>query len=1368
MKNSLRHYLKNLKRDKKRRRRSLALLLIVSMVVALSVSVGLRRTGVAMETTATTETEQQNAESAADTTAEATTVTETTDATTETDTTASDATDAAVTDTATDAEDSTAVTPVSEADAATEETTDDTAVSEETTDATTEETTEETTEGEEVVSSSSEDTTEDAADTFELSGQTTSGITVKVTGDAASLPYPADEITLEVKDQTMDDLSEEAKALYDKVLAVQNSNADKIVEEQTAEDGTVDEKDITEEAAQIASTTDGEIVKASDLEDGSVDDAETTTAGETADETTDTTEAAEETATDETVASTSEATTEDASEETTETTITNRLIDVTLKHGDEEVEPTGEVQVEITSDALKDTESMLTVIHLDETNNQAVDTEADVNTDSGIVALTMDSFSTVVVSKTKSGSTGVSYEDLATAFSNAAAGATITLEDNYDFSYDGASITVEKDIILNLNGHHIHFNNSSSCGFSVASGVTFTVEDLKAPSETVTEQSSANKYNNTATNSLDDNTNTDTLTYYVTESSVSGTTTTETVYKHEYSTSGYIAGDIKDGDQTGVIQVQSGGTFNLVSGLITCHTDYSGGYGNGHTVYNSGTFNMTGGYIAGRTTDQMGGGLCATDGSTSNLSGGVIAANTATNGGAGIYINDASTINVSGNAVISGNISNYSSAEYGGGGGIYADNAAVNISGGNITNNRYIGCNSDNNSKYGGGGVFANNNSVVTMTDGHVTGNYSQNAGGGMYIGSWNSKATLYLDGGTVASNYCETGEGAGIRIAGGNSTHSVGTISGSKATYITNNYNNTDTEWGGGGIFVQEGGDLSLTNALITQNTADGFGGGFSACPTGTSDLDMTRAAIYGNTANGNNFSQKIVNNNYNKQDDSEAAEGKYGYTITGTDATDYFVINYNHYTSGYIATLTNDMLGGGKSNWHGKATTGDNVYKLDINDADITGTTQITRIGAFTANPSTSDKENAVSAAKVFITNNHSHTNGGGIMTNGNVSVGEVRSRMTYPSITIDGVKELLLNNISQTIIDGEFSFYLLSAEPKYDSENNKWVYSGTTTNVTTTSDGYLATASVTEDGSFTFSDVSLADFVSEDATNKVITLYLVEAPGSDTSIDYDTTIWKIELPYSATETTDESSSLKVTTITYALQNSGTKFYKKSGTSSYVEDSSDSPTWTFALDTDAVSGKITTNSGKSSFSNTIPTAAIKIYKYASGTTSAALKGAEFAMYSDSACETQITEDATGTPLNTVTDENGELSLGYLKPGTYYLKETDAPDGYYAVDKVIMITVATDGTVKAEFTDESTIGLDVTTDYKISETESSNSSSTDSVYWINIANSTGSELPNTGGIGTTWFYVGGLILIALPVMYIIHKRRKGERRLSE
>ncbi len=98
-------------------------------------------------------------------------------------------------------------------------------------------------------------------------------------------------------------------------------------------------------------------------------------------------------------------------------------------------------------------------------------------------------------------------------------------------------------------------------------------------------------------------------------------------------------------------------------------------------------------------------------------------------------------------------------------------------------------------------------------------------------------------------------------------------------------------------------------------------------------------------------------------------------------------------------------------------------------------------------------------------------------------------------------------------------------------------------------------------------------------------------------------------------------------------------------------------------------------------------------------------------------------------------TADNGAAEFVGLKDGTYYLLETEAPKGYNPLKEPVEVVV--DGTAATE------TNLDPLT------------------YTAEVANSTGTMLPSTGGIGTTVFYAAGSVLLVGAAVLLIVKRRR-------
>lgn len=126
-------------------------------------------------------------------------------------------------------------------------------------------------------------------------------------------------------------------------------------------------------------------------------------------------------------------------------------------------------------------------------------------------------------------------------------------------------------------------------------------------------------------------------------------------------------------------------------------------------------------------------------------------------------------------------------------------------------------------------------------------------------------------------------------------------------------------------------------------------------------------------------------------------------------------------------------------------------------------------------------------------------------------------------------------------------------------------------------------------------------------------------------------------------------------------------------------------------------------------------------------------------------------TDDETkGTELVSAAD--GQIKITGLADGTYTLKETEALPGYNPKDYTLVIqsTVSKDnGTIQV-----ATLTLKVDEDVAANQDAGSGSVKTD------IFNNRGALLPETGGIGTTIFYIAGGVLLVGAVVLLIAKRR--------
>lgn len=121
--------------------------------------------------------------------------------------------------------------------------------------------------------------------------------------------------------------------------------------------------------------------------------------------------------------------------------------------------------------------------------------------------------------------------------------------------------------------------------------------------------------------------------------------------------------------------------------------------------------------------------------------------------------------------------------------------------------------------------------------------------------------------------------------------------------------------------------------------------------------------------------------------------------------------------------------------------------------------------------------------------------------------------------------------------------------------------------------------------------------------------------------------------------------------------------------------------------------------------------------------------------------------------------DANGLFKVIGLDDGTYYLKETKAPTGYNLLSSEITVVITATTTNGQTWTDgvasSALTNLAVTADGTAGTGDTSTG-----IAGITVANNKGSTLPETGGMGTTIFYVLGTILVLGAAIMLIAKKR--------
>lgn len=749
--------------------------------------------------------------------------------------------------------------------------------------------------------------------------------------------------------------------------------------------------------------------------------------------------------------------------------------------------------------------------------------------------------------QTETASTEIRTADELKNLANASGAASFKLINDIETSGTIQLNNSVSNITLDLNGCKIKHKSPDQPLFNITGGATLTVKDSQQAAATEISANQENKWSNLASMEYGDSNIPTKLTYYVTESVASGTGTNETLKAYEAGIKGAI---VACGGNANLKLINlyatngKGGTFNLESGVITQQQQSSATQQQQSSVSslvyaeNGSSVNMRGGYICGASGSGAGGGIEVRYNSSLSISNGVIAGNSAPSGG-GVYA-EGSTVKVTG-GTISGNRTLENTPGFGG--GVMVVGGSIAVSGGFITNNKYANfCNQDGYGDHGGAGLAAKNGTHVTISGGQITGNYSQEAGGGVYVTdvdrneepSRSGMAWLNITGGIIASNVSYRSEGAGVRV-GQMVDAMINGSSNDSPVYITNNHCMSRFDWGGGGIFVQGNSDqgkeytagrLFIYNSYISANKAGGYGGGVAVCPTGKTLVTNTEGtAIFGNSSAGDEHDGDDHPNHPNKEhaydsikntgnDVSPHLSGGGGDKTEDRDAYKSKVFRENGHADFFLAAkaghteplaaVIGKMLGGGDARYSGSKELSEEITIPANGGVQIYQSIGLTSGVQAESNEAKAARE----AATTFITGNYSWDHGGGIMSNGDLYLGVPADTYVYPSLKLKATKALINKQTGngELLTKDQFSFAVYRkdlATATRPSWNDKGFNDGGCT--------LVGTAKNDANGNIKF-DLGEQFLASGTAGN--ITYYLVEETGGDSGIEYDRTVYELNV--------------------------------------------------------------------------------------------------------------------------------------------------------------------------------------------------------------------------------------------------------------
>lgn len=135
---------------------------------------------------------------------------------------------------------------------------------------------------------------------------------------------------------------------------------------------------------------------------------------------------------------------------------------------------------------------------------------------------------------------------------------------------------------------------------------------------------------------------------------------------------------------------------------------------------------------------------------------------------------------------------------------------------------------------------------------------------------------------------------------------------------------------------------------------------------------------------------------------------------------------------------------------------------------------------------------------------------------------------------------------------------------------------------------------------------------------------------------------------------------------------------------------------------------------------------------------------------------------DTNGTEITT--DAEGLFKIVGIDEGTYYLEETEAPEGYNKLTsrvKLQVLATTVNGQTWNGAAAKALTALSIKVDDDANATAGDVSTG---VVENTIENQKGTSLPSTGGIGTTIFYAGGGALVVGAGVLLIAKKRMSNK----
>lgn len=135
----------------------------------------------------------------------------------------------------------------------------------------------------------------------------------------------------------------------------------------------------------------------------------------------------------------------------------------------------------------------------------------------------------------------------------------------------------------------------------------------------------------------------------------------------------------------------------------------------------------------------------------------------------------------------------------------------------------------------------------------------------------------------------------------------------------------------------------------------------------------------------------------------------------------------------------------------------------------------------------------------------------------------------------------------------------------------------------------------------------------------------------------------------------------------------------------------------------------------------------------------------------------------AEGLTKQITTPDSGVIVVKGVKSGSYVIEEVTAPAGYNQLTAPVTVTAVKTGNTSTH----TTVYLDENGNIVNTETDKTTKVKVDidtiAATALVVVNKAGTELPSTGGMGTTIFYVLGSVLVLGAVVLLVTKKRMSD-----